>query len=158
MKIFDFIKDAGEKIADVFDINEANASENKTTFEDVIRKNNLKIENLNAKKDGETVVLTGTATSQEDAEKAILIAGNIKGVSKVESKLNVESNSDHHSSNFYTVESGDTLSRISKEVYGDSSQYMKIFEANKPMLKSPDEIYPGQTLRIPSQDAQSKAA
>ena len=52
-------------------------------------------------------------------------------------------------SQFYTVKSGDTLSAISKQVYGNANLYNKIFEANKPMLKSPDKIYPGQVLRIP---------
>jgi nucleoid-associated protein YgaU len=49
----------------------------------------------------------------------------------------------------YTVQAGDTLSKISKQFYGDANQYMKIFEANKPMLTHPDKIYPGQKLRIP---------
>ncbi len=53
------------------------------------------------------------------------------------------------SSRTYTVKSGDTLSKISKEMYGDANQYDRIFEANKPMLKDPDKIYPGQVLRIP---------
>jgi len=56
-------------------------------------------------------------------------------------------------SKFYTVESGDTLSKIAKEHYGDGSKYPIIFEANKPMLKSADLIYPGQVLRIPPLDA-----
>ena len=51
---------------------------------------------------------------------------------------------------FYTVNKGDTLSKIAKQFYGDANQYPKIFEANKPMLKNPDEIYPGQMLRIPA--------
>lgn len=51
----------------------------------------------------------------------------------------------------YTVESGDTLSAIAKKIYGDSGKYHQIFEANKPMLKDPDHIYPGQVLRIPPQ-------
>lgn len=51
----------------------------------------------------------------------------------------------------YTVKSGDTLSAISKQVYGNANLYNKIFEANKPMLKSPDKIYPGQVLRIPEE-------
>ena len=50
---------------------------------------------------------------------------------------------------YYTVVSGDNLSKISKSQYGDPNKYMKIFEANKPMLKDPDKIYPGQVLRIP---------
>jgi nucleoid-associated protein YgaU len=45
--------------------------------------------------------------------------------------------------------SGDTLSKISKQFYGNPNDYMKIFDANKPMLKDPDKIYPGQKLRVP---------
>jgi LysM repeat protein len=49
----------------------------------------------------------------------------------------------------YTVRAGDTLSKISKQVYGDANQYMKIFEANRDKLASPDMIKPGQVLTIP---------
>ena len=49
----------------------------------------------------------------------------------------------------YTVEKGDTLSGIAKKMYGNANKYHQIFEANKPMLKDPDKIYPGQVLRIP---------
>ena len=49
----------------------------------------------------------------------------------------------------YTVKSGDTLSAIAKQFYNDASQYMKIFEANKSILSSPDKIAPGQVLTIP---------
>ena len=52
---------------------------------------------------------------------------------------------------FYTVQSGDTLSKIAKEMYGDAMKYNDIFEANTPMLKDPNLIYPGQVLRIPPQ-------
>ena len=50
---------------------------------------------------------------------------------------------------FHTVVSGDSLSKIAKEFYGDAMKYPVIFEANKPMLTHPDKIYPGQVLRIP---------
>lgn len=53
------------------------------------------------------------------------------------------------SSRTYTVKSGDSLSKIAKEMYGDASKYTQIFEANKPMLADPDKIYPGQVLRVP---------
>jgi hypothetical protein len=49
----------------------------------------------------------------------------------------------------YTVQAGDTLSKISKQFYGDASQYMKIFEANRGVLKDPNRISPGQELVIP---------
>jgi nucleoid-associated protein YgaU len=49
----------------------------------------------------------------------------------------------------YTVKKGDTLSRIAKEFLGDSNAYMDIFEANRDQLSDPDEIKPGQVLKIP---------
>ena len=50
----------------------------------------------------------------------------------------------------YTVQSGDTLSKISKQFYGDANRYMKIFDANKDQLKDPNVIKPGQVLKIPA--------
>lgn len=52
-------------------------------------------------------------------------------------------------SRFYTIKSGDSLSKIAKEFYGDANKYMLIFEANKGLLKDPNKIYPGQEIRIP---------
>ena len=49
----------------------------------------------------------------------------------------------------YTVKSGDTLSKIAKQQYGDANAYMDIFNANKDQLSDPDEIKPGQVLKIP---------
>jgi len=49
----------------------------------------------------------------------------------------------------YTVQSGDTLSKIAKEHYGNASNYTKIFDANKDQLTDPDKIKPGQVLKIP---------
>jgi len=50
----------------------------------------------------------------------------------------------------YTVKSGDTLSKISKEFYGNANDYMKIFEANRGTLTDPNRISPGQELTIPA--------
>jgi nucleoid-associated protein YgaU len=49
----------------------------------------------------------------------------------------------------YTVKSGDTLSKIAKEYYGNANAYMDIFNANKDQLSDPDKIKPGQVLKIP---------
>jgi nucleoid-associated protein YgaU len=49
----------------------------------------------------------------------------------------------------YKVKSGDTLSKISQQFYGNSNQYMKIFEANRDKLSNPNEIQTGQELVIP---------
>jgi hypothetical protein len=50
----------------------------------------------------------------------------------------------------YTVEAGDSLSKISQRFYGAAGEYMKIYEANRDQLKDPDAIRPGQTLKIPA--------
>ena len=52
-------------------------------------------------------------------------------------------------SSTYTVQSGDTLWKIAETVYGDGSEFQKIFEANQELLESPDRIFPGQELTIP---------
>ncbi len=49
----------------------------------------------------------------------------------------------------YVVQSGDTLSKIAKEHYGDANRYMEIFEANREQLSDPNKIKPGQELIIP---------
>jgi nucleoid-associated protein YgaU len=53
----------------------------------------------------------------------------------------------------YTVKSGDTLSKISKQFYGDANEYMRIFYANRDKLKDPDKIQVGQELKIPAENA-----
>jgi nucleoid-associated protein YgaU len=50
----------------------------------------------------------------------------------------------------YTVKKGDTLSKISKQFYGDANAYRRIFDANRDQLSDPDKIQPGQELRIPA--------
>ena len=49
----------------------------------------------------------------------------------------------------YTVQAGDSLSKISKQFYGNANEYMKIFEANRDKLKDPNQIQPGQQISIP---------
>jgi len=49
----------------------------------------------------------------------------------------------------YTVQKGDTLQKISNKFFGTTKKWMKIFEANKNVLKTPNNIYPGKTINIP---------
>jgi len=49
----------------------------------------------------------------------------------------------------YTVQKGDSLSKIAKREYGDAQQWRRIYEANRDTIKDPDLIYPGQVVRIP---------
>lgn len=53
----------------------------------------------------------------------------------------------------YTVKSGDTLSKISKQFYGDADEYMRIFYANRDKLNDPDMIQVGQQLTIPADNS-----
>jgi nucleoid-associated protein YgaU len=94
-----------------------------------------------------TASVFGVAADQATKEKIALCCGNVAGVAAVNNMMSVDLSAPE--ATYYTVVSGDNLSKISKAQYGDPNKYMKIFEANKPMLTHPDKIYPGQVLRIP---------
>lgn len=70
-----------------------------------------------------------------------MAVGNVTGVGQVNDSVKVTQSGAE--SRYYTVKSGDTLSAISKAMYGSANEYQRIFEANKPMLTHPDKIYPG---------------
>ena len=94
----------------------------------------------------------GMVGSNSDKEKIVLAVGNTPGVGRVDDQLTVEGSgagAAPAAATMYTVQKGDTLSAIAKAHYGDGNKYHVIFEANKPMLKDPNKIYPGQVLRIP---------
>jgi nucleoid-associated protein YgaU len=129
----------------------------------------LKLQNLTVNVEGDKVTLSGMARSQEEREKAILLVGNTQGIAKVDDRITIAAAAPptmaggdagttvkastttgaETQAHFYTVEKGDSLSKIAQRFYGNANQYDRIFEANRPMLKDPDEIYPGQVLRIP---------
>ncbi|MFO1118820.1 MAG: peptidoglycan-binding protein LysM [Rhodospirillales bacterium] len=142
MGIWDFVKAAGELIG----IGSAEAAPAPNDLKAAVSKLGLPADGLDIKVDGDKVVVSGSAPSQEIKEKIILALGNVTGVAKVEDNISTPAGT---AATFYTVQKGDTLSAISKKQYGDANKYNKIFEANKPMLTHPDKIYPGQVLRIP---------
>ena len=162
MGLIDFVKDAGEKLfgrgsAQAATV-DAKADPAKSKAADAaagdaiaayIKSQHLNATGLTVTFDGaaSTVSVFGVAPDQATREKIVLAAGNVAGVGKVNDMMSVDRAGT--AAQFYTVKSGDTLSKISKQYYGDANQYMKIFEANKPMLSHPDKIYPGQNLRIP---------
>ena len=153
MSIFSFAKDIGDK---VFNRNKKEQSAPTTptpttsapaepSAQEIA---NLLLARVQANANTDTVVLSGMAASQADREKAVLAAGNVQHVAQVDDQLSVAM--PESESRFYTVKSGDTLSKIAKEMYGNANDYNKIFEANKPLLSDPNKIYPGQVLRIPA--------
>ncbi|HWM93311.1 MAG TPA: peptidoglycan-binding protein LysM [Thermoanaerobaculia bacterium] len=108
----------------------------------------FKVDDLGVRVDDDKVTLTGRARSQEEREKIVLLVGNVEGIGSVED--NMQAAQAAPEAQYYEVKSGDTLSKIAKQFYGDANKYNQIFEANRPMLKDADEIYPGQRLRIPA--------
>ena len=98
--------------------------------------------------DDGVVRLAGMAKDQGAWEKAILLAGNVSGVSNVDS-THLHFPAPEPEPKFYTIQSGDSLSKIAKEVYGDAMKWEALFEANKEVIENPDLIYPGQQIRIP---------
>jgi nucleoid-associated protein YgaU len=94
--------------------------------------------------------LCGDCESADNKEKAVLLAGNVKGVTKVNADaLNAPTPPAAAEVKYYVVQSGDSLSKIAQEFYGKASEYPRIFEANREVIKDPNLIYPGQKLRIP---------
>lgn len=141
MGLFDFFRrDAGKKLG-------GSETPKAEDIKAEVGRLGLDVQGLDVAVNGDTVAIKGQATSQEQKEKAILAAGNVHGVAKVDDQITV--GQAQPESQFYTVVSGDTLSKIAKQFYQDANKYPTIFEANRPMLKDPDEIYPGQVLRIP---------
>lgn len=165
MSLLSFIKDAGEKL---FGRGTAQAAMNEVKADpsneakikaandaaadailDYIKSQNLSATGLTVTFDGATSTASvfGVAPDQATKEKIALCCGNVAGVTGVNNHMTVDQSAPE--AKYYTVVSGDNLSKISKAQYGDPNKYMVIFEANKPMLTHPDKIYPGQVLRIP---------
>lgn len=173
MSIISFMKDAGERLfkrpqpmpdirplpgkpagsapapasakPDV-DALEANAAR---AIKDYIGSKGLPADKLDVDYDANTstVTVSGSVPDQETREKVVVCCGNVASVEHVNDQLKVANAG--QAGEYYTVKSGDTLSKIAQHFYGSANRYSAIFEANKPMLSDPDKIYPGQTLRIP---------
>lgn len=153
MGLWNFVKDAGKSLfgsgaAEASEVKPDQAAAGATAQTEAIRKEikdlGLDASGVDLRVEGDKVVLSGKAASPEAKEKLILAAGNVAGVSAVETE-----DDDGDEPVFYTVVKGDTLSAIAKRTLGNANRYQEIFEANRPMLTHPDKIYPGQVLRIP---------
>lgn len=169
MGLFNFVKEAGEKLfhrgedkpaaapaaaptqADVAQLNQQAGD----AIERYVQQLGLQVQGLQVSFDGasSTATVTGQAPDQATKEKVLLACGNVQGVAAVTDQLTVAGAPAQaggaDQAQFHTVASGDTLSKISAKYYGSANEYNRIFEANKPMLSDPNKIYPGQVLRIP---------
>ncbi len=156
MGLIDFIKNAGEKLfGDDEPTAEEKAAERQAkeqraaeALERLVKKMNIQVDNLDVKFQSGVATLYGQTSDQATAERAALTVGNIRGVAQVDNRIEVLN--PEPEAVYYTVKSGDSLSKIAKAQYGDAMKYPTIFEANRPMLQDPDKIFPGQVLRIPA--------
>ena len=141
MGLTDFIRESGQKL---FNRDEEAAGK----IKQLIESRNLGITGLGVKYSGGIVHLSGQAPSAEAVEKAVLLAGNVQGVTEVKTE-GLQAPAAKEKVDYYVIKPGDTLSAIAKQFYGKASAYPKIFEANREVIKDANLIYPGQKIRIP---------
>ena len=176
MGIFDFARNVGAKIFGTKPPEASEANPDKwVPLAKHVENHGINPKDISFRFENGVLIVEGYVPTQEIREKVILIVGNVKDIGEVDDRLHVgvkpveaprapggivgavgtvaassaAATSSPWASKTYTVVSGDTLSAIAKKMYGSAAKYPQIFEANKPMLKDPDEIYPGQVLRIP---------
>ncbi len=140
MGLWSFVKDKGKTLFGGGDDEQVVGA----ALQDELKDLGLDTSGVEIAVEGDTVKLSGQAPSQEEKEKIILAVGNVEGVAAVEDSM-----PDATKPVFHTVAKGDTLWAISARHLGNGARYNEIFEANRPMLKHADAIYPGQVLRIP---------
>ena len=136
MGIFSFLKTIGKKVLPGREAEEITA--------DISDSLGTHVADLKVAFDDGTVTIEGTVDSQATKEKAILLAGNVEGVEHVVDNLAIEVKPV-----FYTIQRGDSLSKVAQAQYGDPMKWKALFEANREVIKDPDLIYPGQQIRIP---------
>lgn len=141
MGLLDFVSDIGKKLFG----DEDDAGEK---IREYIEEDNPGVDDLKVEVEDGVAKVSGKAKDQSAFEKAILMAGNIFGISKVEAD-ELEAPEADLKVEYYEIQSGDTLWAIASKFLGNGAKYTEIFEANREVIKDPDLIYPGQKIRIP---------
>jgi nucleoid-associated protein YgaU len=163
MGIFDFVKEAGAKLGFGGDERDEGIEKLGADMEDedpqlanrmrgnalarAVMGHGFDVDDLRVDYADGSATVFGKVPDQATRERVILTLGNIAGVARVDDRMEVVEPAPE--AVMYTVQSGDSLSKIALAHYGDAMKYPMIFEANRPMLENPDLIYPGQVLRIP---------
>jgi nucleoid-associated protein YgaU len=147
MGLFDFFK--RDKGKEIFQEN-ADAQQRAEAIKREIQRLGLP-GNINVQVEGSRVRVTGDVPDEATRQKLAMIVGNVKYIEAVDDSGLTGVQAQAQQPKVHEVQSGDTLSAIAKKHYGDANAYNRIFEANRPMLKDADDIYPGQVLVIPEQ-------
>lgn len=146
MGLFDFVKDVGRQLFDT----DAEAADN---IKQHLEIKTSGLSNLEVEFDDGVVTICGDCANAALRDQAILIAGNVQGVTKVVADdlkaPEPKPEEPEDKAEIYEIVSGDTLGGIAKKFYGSAGKYMKIFEANREIISDPNKIYPGQKIRIP---------
>ena len=164
MGIFESIKNSFGKGAPPADVTRAPSQ--------VLREAGLDPSGLKFQFGNQSITVSGTLEAETDRQKILDVLAALPGIESVEDRMTVAPEPAPQAApepapraadaepeepaepaaagaRTYTVVSGDTLWKISGQMYGEGSHYMKIFEANTDVLEHPDRIFPGQVLRIP---------
>jgi nucleoid-associated protein YgaU len=147
MGLFDFASDIGKSI---FGSDDEDAGEQLAAH---IEADNPGIEGLEIEVDGETAVIKGEAESSDAMEKAVLMAGNALGITSVEAgELSTPADevAPESETQYYEIQSGDSLWKIAAQFYGTGTKHEALFEANREVIQDPNLIFPGQKIRIPA--------
>jgi len=147
MALFDFFK--RDKGKELFEAN-ADAQKRAEAIKSEIQRLGLPGK-INVQVEGSSVKVTGDVPDEATRQKLAMIVGNVKYIEAVDDSGLSGVAPQARQPKVHEVQSGDTLSAIAKQHYGDANAHQRIFAANQPMLKDPDDIYPGQVLIIPEQ-------
>ncbi|OOH88084.1 peptidoglycan-binding protein LysM [Pasteurellaceae bacterium 15-036681] len=144
MGLFDFASNIGRKLFS----KEEDASKAVTEH---LAEDNPGVEDLNVTVENGVANISGVASSAAAVEKAVLMAGNVMGVTNVNiDALHLNSGEQLAGDDeFYEIQKGDTLWKIAEKSYGNGAKYTAIVDANKEVIKDADKIFPGQKIRIP---------
>ena len=146
MGLFDFAKDIGNKIF-------GSEDEAPEKIQAHIEEDNPGIKDMKITVENGVATISGKAESSSALEKAILMTGNVLGISEVRADDLVAPQTEiEQTVKYYVIEKGDSLWEIADKFYGNGSEYKKILTENLEVIKDADLIFPGQKIRIPLSD------
>lgn len=145
--------EAGEAINSAKDMVAENAAyeskladQKKVMLTGLVNSLGVDIQNFDLDYSDGQVAVYGQVNSDNDKSLVVSALQNADGIRFVDNRISVTV-PDVRS---YTVKSGDSLSKIAKQFYGDPMKYKEIFAANQDILKDPNKIFPGQEIKIPN--------